>query len=621
MYVIGTAGHVDHGKSALVQALTGIDPDRLREEKERGLTIDLGFAWLTLPNGDEVSIVDVPGHERFIKNMLAGVGGIDLALLVIAADEGVMPQTREHLAIIDLLGIQHGVVAVTKIDLVEPEFAELVAADAEETLRGTALESAPLLLCSAVTRQGLDDVVAALQSELARTPAKRDIGRPRLPIDRAFTIAGFGTVVTGTLLDGSLQEGQEVEVLPPGLRSRIRGLQAHRQKVQKAPPGRRTAVNLSGLSVEELERGMVVTTPGWLRPTSALDVRLRAVRYLRRPLRHSMTVTFHTGSAEVEGRLLLLDQEELLPEESAWAQLRLAQPVAAVKGDGFVIRDPNDTLGGGRILDTQARRHRRFHQPTIDKLEAMDRGSPREAVLIAVAASEPMTLRDLHRSLDLSTDEVRAAVESAVAAGDLVGLDDRPGTEGTLLFSTQGFVGLSERMKAALADYHRQFPLRPGMPREELRSRLRLDSRAFDQAAALWSRRGEIREAAGTTSLVEHEARPDSKQKKRTEELLAALREKPFTPPILEGEDDLLAYLEDRGDIVRVDERVVFAAEAYREMMERVVAHLKERETITLAQVRDLLGTSRRYAQALLEHMDQQRITRRVGDERVLRKR
>jgi selenocysteine-specific elongation factor len=388
MYVIGTAGHIDHGKSALVEALTGIDPDRLREEKERGLTIDLGFAWLTLPNGDEVSIVDVPGHERFIKNMLAGVGGIDLALLVIAADEGVMPQTREHLAIIDLLGIQHGVVAITKVDLVEPEFAELVAADAEETLRGTALESAPLILCSAVTRQGLDEVVAALQSELARTPAKRDIGRPRLPIDRAFTIAGFGTVVTGTLLDGSLQESQEVEVLPPGRRSRIRGLQAHRQKVQKAPPGRRTAVNLTGLSVEKLERGMVVTTPGWLRPTTTLDVRLRAVRYLRRPLRHSMTVTFHTGSAEVEGRLLLLDREELLPEESSWAQLRLAQPVAAVKGDGFVIRDPNDTLAGGRILDTQARRHRRFHEATIDKLEAMDRGSPQEAVLIAVARSE-----------------------------------------------------------------------------------------------------------------------------------------------------------------------------------------------------------------------------------------
>jgi selenocysteine-specific elongation factor len=621
MYVIGTAGHIDHGKSALVEALTGIDPDRLREEKERGLTIDLGFAWLTLPDGDEVSIVDVPGHERFIKNMLAGVGGIDLALLVIAADEGVMPQTREHLAIIDLLGIQHGVVAVTKVDLVEPEFAELVAADAEEALQGTTLESAPLLLCSAVTRQGLDDLVAALQSELAKTPAKRDIGRPRLPIDRAFTIVGFGTVVTGTLLDGSLQEGQEVEVLPPGLRSRIRGLQAHRQKVEKAPPGRRTAVNLTGLSVEELERGMVVTTPGWLRPTTALDVRLRAVRYLRRPLRHSMTVTFHTGSAEVEGRLLLLDREELPPEESAWAQLRLARPVAAVKGDGFVIRDPNDTLGGGRIVDTQARRHRRFHPPTIDRLEAMGRGSPQEAVLIAVAASEPMTLRDLHRSLDLAADEVRAAVEEAAAAGDLVALDGGPLTEGTLLFSAQGFAALSERMKAALADYHRQFPLRRGMPREELRSRLRQDSRAFDQAAALWSHRGEIREAAGTASLPEHEPRPEPDQEKRVQELLAALRDRPFSPPTLDGEDDLLAYLEDRGDVVRVDEGIVFAAEGYREMVERVVAHLKERETVTLAQVRDMLGTSRRYAQALLEHMDQQRITRRVGDERVLRRR
>ena len=612
---------MDHGKSALVEALTGIDPDRLREEKERGLTIDLGFAWLTLPNGDEVSIVDVPGHERFIKNMLAGVGGIDLALLVIAADEGVMPQTREHLAIIDLLGIQHGVVAVTKADLVEPDFAELVAADAEEALRGTTLESAPLLLCSAVTRQGLDDLVAALQSELAKTPAKRDIGRPRLPIDRAFTIVGFGTVVTGTLLDGSLQEGQEVEVLPPGLRSRIRGLQAHRQKVEKAPPGRRTAVNLTGLSVEDLERGMVVTTPGWLRPTTALDVRLRAVRHLRRPLRHSMTVTFHTGSAEVEGRLLLLDREELPPEESAWAQLRLVRPVAAVKGDGFVIRDPNDTLGGGRIVDAQARRHRRFHPSTIDRLEAMDRGSPQEAVVIAVAAAEPMTLRDLRRSLDLAADEVRTAVEGAAAAGDLVALDSGPLTEGTLLFSAQGFAALSERMKAALADYHRQFPLRRGMPREELRSRLRQDSRAFDQAAALWSHRGEIREAAGIVSLPEHEPRLEPDQEKRAQELLAALRDRPFSPPSLGGEDDLLAYLEDRGDVVRVDEGIVFAAEGYREMVERVVAHLKERETVTLAQVRDMLGTSRRYAQALLEHMDQQRITRRVGDERVLRRR
>src|SRR3972149_4384617 len=305
MYVIGTAGHVDHGKSALVKALTGIDPDRLQEEKEREMTIDLGFAWLRLPGGQEVSIVEVPGHERFVKNMLAGVGGIDLALLVIAADEGVMPQTREHLAIIDLLGICHGVVAVTKADLVEADFLELVKADAEDVLRDTTLEGAPVVSCSAVTRQGLDELVAAIEAELAKTPAKRDIGRPRLPIDRAFTMAGVGTVVTGTLTAGSLRVGQEGEGVPAraggggagSLRSRVRGLQAHGRKVETAPPGRRTAVNLAGLAVEELRRGMVVTTPGWLEPTTAVDVRLGAVRYLGRPIRHNLSVTFHTGPA------------------------------------------------------------------------------------------------------------------------------------------------------------------------------------------------------------------------------------------------------------------------------------------------------------------------------------
>src|SRR2546427_2166000 len=322
MYTIGTAGHVDHGKSALVQALTGIDPDRLREEKERGLTIDLGFAWFTLPGGEEVSIVDVPGHERFIKNMLAGVGAIDLALLVIAADEGVMPQTREHLAIIDLLGIEHGVVAITKMDAVDREFLELVQAEVAESLQGTTLAGAPVVACSGTKREGLDRVLAAIEEQLMQTAPRRDLGRPRLPVDRVFTMTGFGTVVTGTLIDGSLKAGQEVEIVPGGLRSRIRGLQSHGRKVDEAAPGRRTAVNLTGLPVEELRRGMVLVAPGALRPAEAFDVRLRAVRYLGRAVRHNLEITFHTGSAEVEGRLLLLDADELRPGETAWAQVR-----------------------------------------------------------------------------------------------------------------------------------------------------------------------------------------------------------------------------------------------------------------------------------------------------------
>ncbi len=620
MYVIGTAGHIDHGKSALVQALTGIDPDRLREEKERGLTIDLGFAWMTLPGGEEVSIVDVPGHERFIKNMLAGVGGIDLALLVIAADEGVMPQTREHLAIIDLLGISYGVVAVTKSDLVDADFLGLAIADAEDALRGTTLEGSPVVACSAVTRQGLDELTAAISAQLEKTPARRDIGRPRLPIDRAFTIAGFGTVATGTLLDGSLRVGQEVETVPGGPRSRIRGLQAHGRKVETAPPGRRTAVNLAGVSVDELRRGMVVALPGSIKPTVSVDVRLRAVRYLGRPVRHNLQITFHTGAAEVEGRILLLDRDQVPPGETAWAQVRLAEPVAAVKGDRFIIRDPNDTLGGGRIVDTHVRRHRRFHAPTIAALEALEMGSPEELVAIAIARLEPVEMRTLLKSVEMDDGDAREAVERLLASSEALTLDGEAPRDGSLLYSAAGFQALTDRLRETLAAYHRQSPLRPGMPREELRSRLGLQSRPFDQALAHWASRGEVKEAGATIALPDHEPRPDDQQAARIDAYLKALRANPFSPtPDAAPGDDLLAYLEAKGDIVRVEDGVAFAAATYRQMVDSVVAHLKEHGAVTLAQVRDMFGTSRKYAQALLEHMDEKRITRRTGDERALR--
>ncbi len=628
MYVIGTAGHVDHGKSTLVQALTGIDPDRLREEKERGLTIDLGFAWLKLPGGDEVSIVDVPGHERFIKNMLAGVGGIDLALLVIAADEGVMPQTREHLAIIDLLGIKHGVVALTKADLVEPDLLELAKADAEQALLGTTLDGSTVVACSGATHQGLDNLTAAIEVELARTPAKLDIGRPRLPIDRAFTMAGFGTVVTGTLVDGSLKVGQEVEIVPAqtggrpagGMRSRIRGLQSHGRKVELAAPGRRTAVNLAGVAVADLRRGMVVTSPGSLRPTTAVDVRLRAVQHLERPIRHNLEVTFHTGSAEVEGRVLLLDADEVRPGGTAWAQVRLKEPVAALKGDGFILRDPNDTLGGGRIIDSDVRRHRRYHAPTLAALTALERGSPDERLRIAIARMEPVELREAVRQTDLAEAAGTVAVERSIAAGEVIALGGTPLTNASLLYTGQGFASLTERLKETLALYHRQSPLRPGMPREELRNRLGLTPRPFEAALALWYGQKEAQEMAGAVALPEHEPTPSREQRARADAFLISLEANPFAPATDNDlDDDLQAYLETQGKIVRVADGVAFSADAYRQMVERVVAYLREQGTVTLAQVRDMFGTSRKYAQALLEHMDAQRITRRTGDERVLR--
>ncbi len=620
MYTIGTAGHIDHGKSTLVQALTGIDPDRLREEKERGLTIDLGFAWLTLPNGQEVSIVDVPGHERFIKNMLAGVGGIDLALLVIAADEGVMPQTREHLAIIDLLGIRHGVVALTKSDLVEPGLLEMAQAEAQEALAGTTLEGSPVVSCSGVSREGVDTLVEALEAKLAEVPERADTARARVPIDRVFTMAGFGTVVTGTLVDGSLKVGQEVEVVPGGVKSRVRGLQSHGRKVEMASPGRRTAVNLAGVVVEELRRGMVVAAPGWLRPSSAVDVRLRTVRYLNRPVRHDLGLTFHAGSSETEGRLLLLDADELKPGESGWAQVRLSEPVAVLKGDRFIIRDPNDTLGGGTIVDTQVRRHRRFHVPTLEALELMLEGSPEEALL--AAAGTPVEVEVAGRGAGLDEAASLAAAEKLRDEGRLLALDKATLTLESRVVSRDDLAKLTGRMQDVVAPYQLRWPLRRGMPREELRNRLGLGLRAFDELAVVWVERGELKEGDGALALPGHHARLDERQQARVESYLRELEANSVAPAPSEAlDDELLVYLEDSGRIVRVGDGVAFTPEAYAEMTARIVAHLREHGAITLAQVRDMFGTSRKYAQALLEHMDGEHITRRVGDERVLLKR
>ncbi len=620
MHTIGTAGHVDHGKSTLIEALTGIDPDRLPEEKAREMTIDLGFAWLRLPSGAEVSIVDVPGHERFVHNMLAGVGGIDLALLVVAADEGVMPQTREHLAILDLLEVRHGVVAITKKDLVDEEWLALVSLEVEEALRGTCLEGAPLVACSAVSGEGLDELVRVLERELERTPPKRDVGRPRLPIDRAFTRPGFGTVVTGTLIDGSLTLGQEVEVVPGGLRSRVRGLQSHGRPLEKAPPGRRTAVNLPGIAVDDLERGMVVTVPGWLQPTTTVDVRLRAVPYLRRPLRHNLEVTFHTGAAEAPGRLLLLDADEVPPGGMAWAQVRLARPVACVAGDHFVVRDPNGTLGGGRIVEVHARRHRRHHAPTLERLARLESGPPEERLQVALAGGL-VSLREAALAAGLSLEQARAETERLVAQGRAVALARGPLGADTLVAAAPVLAALLSRVRDALAAYHRQWPLRRGMPREELRSRLGLPQRQFEAVVGRWAEEGALREEGGTLALPEHRPTPSPEQARQAEEFLSALRASPYHPPPPSGVDaEVLAYLEAEGKAVRVSPDVVFAADAYREMVQRVTEAIRRQGSVTLAQVRDMLGTSRRYAQALLEHLDAQGVTLRRGDERVLRR-
>jgi selenocysteine-specific elongation factor len=619
MYVIGTAGHVDHGKSVLVQALTGINPDRLPEEKERGMTIDLGFAWLKLPGGQGVSIVDVPGHERFIKNMLAGVGGIDLALLVIAADEGVMPQTREHLAILDLLQVKSGILVITKKDLVDADWLEMVAADVTETVKGTALEGAPLVTCSGLTGEGLDDLLAVLEQELARTPPKRDIGRPRLAIDRVFTVAGFGTVVTGTLVDGSFRVGQEVEIVPGELRSRIRGLQTHGEKVGEATPGSRTAINLVGLAADALTRGQVVTLPGTLVPTMALDVHVRALPSLRHPIRHNARVSFHSGASEVWGKIRLLDQDELGAGKDGWAQIRLDGPVAVLKGDLFVIRDANDTLGGGQVVDARARRHRRRDQTTLETLLMLQEGSPQEALLTALAQRQPIEVRSLLKLVDVAEGDARTTLTELAAQGEVIALGAVLGG-GSVLFTRAGFAALREKAQKAISSYCREHPLRRAMAKEELRSRLGLEARIFNQALKVWLEEKSLEERGANVGLPGHQLNLSPVQQTQADTFLKALAANPYAPPTDNlPEEDLLAYLEEEGLIV-VAGSVAFATAAYDEMVEKIVSHLKKEGRLTLAQARDMFGTSRRYVQALLENLDERHITQRVGEERVLRR-
>lgn len=615
MYVIGTAGHVDHGKSLLVEALTGIDPDRLREEKQRGMTIDLGFAWLTLPSGRTVSIVDVPGHERFIKNMLAGAGGIDLALLVVAADDGVMPQTLEHLAILDLLGVSRGVVALTKRDLVDDEWLALVRGEIAQALDGTTLAGAPIVACSAVTGDGLGELQRTLDDAAGALPPKRDIGRARLPIDRVFTIGGFGTVVTGTLIDGQIAIGDELEALPGGLRARVRGLQTHRDAVTRALPGTRTAVNLAGVATQQLSRGMVLASPGWLTPTVVLDARVRAVGSLRHALRHDMQLTFHTGAAEANVRLRLLEGDDLPAGAQGWAQLRLDSPVAAARGDRFVLRTPEDTVAGGVIVDTAPRRHRRRDAATIAALEARLVATPREALFDAIAA-DPMAERSaLARGVALAPAVVGHELSALVAAGDVLAFGEGEAAR----YATRAFIdGAQARCAGALAAYHAAHPLRAGMPLEELRARAGIDdARSFALVASLWP---EVRMSGAQAALAAFEPTPTPEQRARIDAYLAALRGAPSSPPSSATIDaDLLAYLADTGVVVTAGEGIVFDAAAYASMRARATEYIGAHGAITIAEARDLFATSRRYAQALLEQMDRERVTRRAGDAHVLR--
>ena len=614
MFVLGTAGHVDHGKSALVQALTGIDPDRLSQEKERGMTIDLGFAWLKLPSGQEIGIVDVPGHERFVRNMLAGAGGIDIAMLVIAANEGVMPQTREHLAILDLLGISKGVVALTKKDLVDKEWLDLVRLDIEELLKPTTLSGSPIVPVSAITREGLPELLDIIDKLLANTPAKKDKGKPRLPIDRIFTISGSGTVVTGTLIDGSLSAGQEVEIVPRGLKSRLRGLQTHKTGVSTASPGSRVAANLTGITTTQLQRGDILTKTGWLVPTTLVSARLQILKDTKHPLKHNTERNFYILAAEASAKVRLLEAEAIKPSESGWVQLMLDRPLAIVDGDHFIIRSTTETLGGGVIVDAHARRMPRFKPEVIETLHVREQGSPEELIIARVEAKRWLELSDLLSQIALPSDEVKTLVEGLAASGEILRLGQG---EHAVLVSLGAWNNIAHDTQQTLHEYHGKFPIRTGIPKVELLNKLKLGKYSpffLDRMVADKL----LIDQDTVVRLPGFQVKLSAIQLTKIDVFLKALTEHPYAPPTeLIPEPDLLNLLIERKQVVKLNEGVVVSTKTYEEMAGKILAYLTLSGKITLAEVRDMFQTSRKYAQALLEHLDAEKVTRRVGDERV----
>lgn len=633
MRVIGTAGHVDHGKSTLIEALTGTHPDRLKEEREREMTIDLGFAWLTLPDGEEVGIIDVPGHRDFIENMLSGVGGIDAALFVIAADEGVMPQTREHLAILNLLQVQGGVVALTKIDMVDDvEWLDLVEEEISQVLVGTVLEDAAIIRVSGRKQIGLLELKEALSQCLAESPHRVDYGRPRLPVDRVFSIAGFGTVVTGTLGDGYLKIGDEVEILPEQIRGRVRGLQTHKRKEDAAVPGSRTAVNISGVNVEQIKRGDVIAHPKDYRPTGRFDAKLSLLPDVSSALKHNTEVKLFIGAAEVLARLRVLGQEGIEPGEEGWVQFETKQPVVAVRGDRYIIRrpSPGETLGGGIVLDPHPKgRYKRFAGSTLERLKALERGSPEDVFLQTITGMGIAPLKDIVARSSLNPEALQPVLGGLTENGRLVFLESidpqRISTDTDVLVTARNtWDQVANRTMQLIYDYHKSYPLRRGIPREELKSRLKLSPRVFNAVLKNLASQEAIIETGPLVHAPGHEISLNTQQKRLAEALLARFKENPFAPPtvkesqVVVGEDVYQALLE-KGELVQVSSEVVFRKEDYEHMLSKVKALLNSQGTLSAAQFRDHFNTSRRYALAFLEHLDSRGVTVREGDVRRLK--
>ncbi|GAB6273516.1 MAG: selenocysteine-specific translation elongation factor [Peptococcaceae bacterium] len=623
--VIGTAGHVDHGKTMLVKALTGIDTDRLKEEKERGISIELGFASLLLPDGKRAGIVDVPGHEKFVKHMLAGTGGIDLVLLVIAADEGVMPQTREHMDIIQLLQVKHGVIALNKIDLVDEEWLALVREEVREFLASTGLKDAPLVEVSAVTGKGLAELRSALNQAavFCRQEKKSvDYGKVRLPIDRVFSVAGFGTVVTGTLWSGLISPGDNLTIMPPEIPVRVRGLQVHGESVAAAKAGQRVAVNLSGVEKSDIVRGHVLASPKVFFPSNRFDARLFLLPHANKALKHRARVRLYLGTAEVLGRVRLLDREELHPGETAYIQMELEEIMVALKNDRFIIRSysPILTIGGGTVIDPGSPRHKRRRPEILQMLELKDHGTPEEIVMsYLIKQAALLTLKELS-----TPKEIIFALTAAGKIKVITG-DNQEYFVVTIIYHSW-----VEKIKAHLQFFHRQYPLREGCPREDLRARFfsSFSPRLFQFLLRTMAQENIIKLSGQAVALAGFIPQLAGEQQKIVRQIENIYQERACQPPswpelvkqmgMNENQaQELREFLFRQGTLIKITDELYFHGVVFNQIKKLIKNYLQEKKEISISEARDLLNTSRKYVLPLFEYLDREHLTLRVGDKRV----
>jgi selenocysteine-specific elongation factor len=629
--ILGTAGHIDHGKTALVKALTGVDTDRLKEEKERGITIELGFTFLDLPSGIRLGIIDVPGHEKFVKHMVAGVWGIDLVALIIAADEGVMPQTKEHLDICKLLKVKRGLIVLTKIDLVEPELLELVREEVIDIVKDTFLKGAPILAISSMTGEGIPQLISTLDHLSKEIEERSSDGLFRLPIDRVFIMKGFGTVVTGTMVSGKLSLGETVEILPSGLEAKVRNLQVYNRPVEKAVAGQRAAVNLQGIETSAIERGDVLVHPKTVTPTRLVDVYLEYLPIAPRPLKHRTQQRFHMGTNSTTASIFLLDREELVPGQDGFAQLRLERPVVTLPQDRFVIRGSGavQTLGGGVVLDTHPVKHRRFSPPVIKDLILLKDGSSEQAIGQQIVRSEMagISFGDLLSRVAMPPNEIQTILREMIEKRDILLVDP----EKLKVIEMGQYRRLKEITLNQLREFHQRFPMRTGLAKEELRTKLpmEVDVKLFQILINELIQSKEVVLERDKLWLTGHQiSSVDEKGLvKRVEEAILRGRLQPPSPKELTeewSEEDeailpVFEHLVHEGALVKIKSGMYFHRIHFENLKGELINYLKSHKEISTSQFKELTGASRKYAIPLIEYFDQIKLTLRVGEKRVLR--